>query len=151
MAVLHLVYMHHQFRPIFLIPTPILKGPPSSFLAYYQPIFIRSVLSKVFECLVSIRFGRFTERSCVLPTAQFAYRKSLVTCEGNKMALGTMSENFRSLWLKLCPWHAFEVYGDRSTVNNFFFVIHFKEKLYKENLFVREDFLSIVKKTSYRK
>ena len=27
------------------------------------------------------------------------------------MVLGIISENFRSLWWKLCPWHAFEVYA----------------------------------------
>ena len=34
--------------------TPILKGPPSS-VANYRPISITSVLSKVFEHLVSVR------------------------------------------------------------------------------------------------
>ena len=34
-----------------------------------------SVSSKVFERLVSVRHGRFMERSGVLPTTQFAYRK----------------------------------------------------------------------------
>ena len=38
-------------------------------------------LSKVFERLVSVRLGRFMERSCVLPTTQFAYRKGLGTCD----------------------------------------------------------------------
>ena len=37
--------------------TPILKGPPSSSVANYQPISITSVLSKVFECLVSVHIG----------------------------------------------------------------------------------------------
>ena len=40
-----------------------------------------SVLSKVFERLVSVRLGRFMERSGVLPTTQFAYRKGLGTCD----------------------------------------------------------------------
>ena len=39
------------------------------------------MLSKVFERLVSVRLGRFMERSCVLPTAQFAYQKRLGTCD----------------------------------------------------------------------
>ena len=30
---------------------------------------------------MSVRFGRFVERSGVLPTTQFAYRKSLGTCD----------------------------------------------------------------------
>ena len=43
------------------------------------PISIRSVLSKVFERQVSVCRGRFMERSGVLPTTQFAYRKG--TCD----------------------------------------------------------------------
>ena len=48
--------------------TCIRKGPPSSSIATYRPISIASVLSKVFERLVSVRFGRLMERSGVLPT-----------------------------------------------------------------------------------
>ena len=44
---------------------PIPKAPPSSSLANYRASFITSVLSKVFECLVSIRLGRFIECSGV--------------------------------------------------------------------------------------
>ena len=61
--------------------TPIPKGPPSSSVANYRPIPITSVLSKVFELLVSVRLGRFMERSGVLPTTQFAYQKGLGTCD----------------------------------------------------------------------
>ena len=61
--------------------TPILKGPPSSSVANSRPISTTSVLSKVFESLVSVRLGRFIERSVVLPTTQFAYRKGLGTCD----------------------------------------------------------------------
>ena len=61
--------------------TPIPKGPPSSSVAYYRPISITSVLSKVFERLVSVRLGRFMERNGVHPTTQFAYRKGLGTCD----------------------------------------------------------------------
>ena len=61
--------------------TPIPKGPPSSSVANYQPISITSVLSKVFERLVSVLLGRFMERSGMLPTTQFAYRKGLGTCD----------------------------------------------------------------------
>ena len=43
--------------------TSISKGPPSSSVANYRPISITSVLSKVFERLVSVRLGRFMERS----------------------------------------------------------------------------------------
>ena len=61
--------------------TPIPKDPPSSSVANYRPISITSILSKVFERLVSVCLGRFTERSGVLPTTQFAYRKGLGTCD----------------------------------------------------------------------
>ena len=54
--------------------TPILKGPLSSSVANYRPISITSVLSKMFECQVSLRLGRFMERNDVLPTTQFAYK-----------------------------------------------------------------------------
>ena len=61
--------------------TPILKGPPYSSVANYRPISITSVLSKVFERLVSVRLGRFMECSGVLLTTQFADRKGLGTCD----------------------------------------------------------------------
>ena len=41
----------------------------------HESCSITSVLSKVFGRLVSVRLGRFVERSGVLPTTQFAYRK----------------------------------------------------------------------------
>ena len=47
----------------------------------YQLISITSVLSKVFERVVSVRLGRFIERSGVLPTTLCAYRKGLGTCD----------------------------------------------------------------------
>ena len=59
--------------------TSIPKGPSSSFVVNYRPSSITSVLSKVFERLVSVRLGRFMERSGVLPTTQFAYWKGLGT------------------------------------------------------------------------
>ena len=61
--------------------TPIPNGPPSSSVANYRLISITSVLSKVFERLVSVHLGRFMERSGVLLTTQFAYRKGLGTCD----------------------------------------------------------------------
>ena len=60
--------------------TPIPKGPPYSSVANYRPISITSVLSKVFERLVSVRLGRIVERSGVLSTTQCAYQKGLGTC-----------------------------------------------------------------------
>ena len=59
---------------------PIAKDPPSSSVANYKLISITSVLSKVFQRLVSVRLGRFMELGGVLPTTQFAYRKGLSTC-----------------------------------------------------------------------
>ena len=63
--------------------TPIPKGPPSSSVANYRPISITSVLSRVFERLVLVCFGRFMERSGVFPTTQFAYWKSVGTCDAH--------------------------------------------------------------------
>ena len=42
---------------------------------------ITPVLSKVFERLIALRFGRFLERSGVLPSHQYSYRKILGTCD----------------------------------------------------------------------
>ena len=61
--------------------TPILKGPPSSSASNYRPISLTSILSNAFECLMSVRLGRFMEGRVVLPTTQFAYRKGLGTCD----------------------------------------------------------------------
>ena len=61
--------------------TPIPKSPPSSSVTNYRPISITSVLSKVFERLLSVRLGRIMESSGVLPTTQFTYRKWLGTCD----------------------------------------------------------------------
>ena len=61
--------------------TLIPKSPPSSSVANYRPIYITSVLSKVFERPVSVHLGQFMECSFVLPTTQFAYRKDLGTCD----------------------------------------------------------------------
>ena len=72
--------------------TPISKGPPSSSVANYRPISITSVLSKVFERMVSVHLGRFMEHNGVLPTTQFAYRKGL----GASDALLCMSHTLQS-------------------------------------------------------
>ena len=61
--------------------TPIPNCPPSSSASNYRPICLTPILSKVFERLVSVRLGRFMEFRGVLPTTQFAYRKSLGTCD----------------------------------------------------------------------
>ena len=57
------------------------KGPPSPLFANYRQISITSVLSKVFECPVPVRLGRFMECSGVLPSSQYSYRKGLGTCD----------------------------------------------------------------------
>ena len=57
--------------------TQIPIGPPSSSVANYRPISITSVLSKVFDRLMSVRLGRFKERRGMLLTTKFAYRKGL--------------------------------------------------------------------------
>ena len=67
------------WRQANLIPIP--KSPPSSSIANYRPIAITSVLSKVFERLVSVCLGWLLERSGMLPTTQFAYQKGLGTCD----------------------------------------------------------------------
>ena len=72
--------------------TPIPNGPLSSSVVNYRPIYIKSVLSKMFERLVSVRLGRFMECSGVLPTTQFAYRKDLGTYD----ALLCMSHTLQS-------------------------------------------------------
>ena len=72
--------------------TPIQKARRSSSVANYPLISITSVLSKVFELLISVRLGRFMERNGVLPTTQFAYRKGLGTCD----ALLCMSHTLQS-------------------------------------------------------
>ena len=76
--------------------TPIQKGPPSNSDANYQPIFITSVLSKVFKRLVLVRLGRFMEGSGVLPTTQFAYRKGLGTCDALLCVSHTLQSGLES-------------------------------------------------------
>ena len=76
--------------------TPLPKGPPSSSVTNYRPISITSVLSKVFERLVSVRLGRFMERSGVLPTTQFAYRKGLGTCDAHLCVSHTLQSTLRN-------------------------------------------------------
>ena len=61
--------------------TPIPKGPLSHSVANYCSISMPSVLSKVFERLVSVRLGQFMELNSVLPTTQFVYWKGLGTCD----------------------------------------------------------------------
>ena len=60
--------------------TQITKGSPSSSLANYRPIYITSILSKVFESLLSVRLVGYGTQWCDSST-QFAYRKGLDTCD----------------------------------------------------------------------
>ena len=76
--------------------TTIPKGPQSSSVSNYRPISITSVLSKVFEHLVSVRLGRFMERSGVLPTTQFVYRKGLGTCDALLCVSHTLQSELES-------------------------------------------------------
>ena len=76
--------------------TPIPKGLPSSSVAYYRPISITSLLSTVFERLVSVRFGRFMECSGVIRTTQFAYRKVLGTCDALLCVSHTLHSSLES-------------------------------------------------------
>ena len=61
--------------------TPIPKGPLSALVCNYRPISITPVLSKVFKRLIALCFGRLLERSGVLPSHQYSYRKRLGTCD----------------------------------------------------------------------
>ena len=61
--------------------TPIPKGPLSELVCNYRLISITPVLSKVFERLIALRFGHFLERSGVLSSHQYSYRKGLSTCD----------------------------------------------------------------------
>ena len=76
--------------------TLILKGPPCSSVANYRSTSITSVLSKVFERLVSVCLGRFTNRNGVLPTTPFAYRKGLGTCDALLCASHTLQSALES-------------------------------------------------------
>ena len=61
--------------------TPIPKDPLSALVCNYRPSSITPVLLKVFERLITLRFGSFLERSGVLPSHQYSYRKRLGTCD----------------------------------------------------------------------
>ena len=54
------------------------------------------MLSKVFERLVSVRLGRFMERSGVLLTTQFPYRKGLRTCDALLCVSHTLQSALKS-------------------------------------------------------
>ena len=53
----------------------IRQGPHSSTVASYRPIFLTPVHFLVFERLVSVRLGRFMERTGVLPNPPVCLQK----------------------------------------------------------------------------
>ena len=57
----------------------------------YQPISITSILSKVYEKLVSHKLSNFCNKYSFLPAAQFAYRKG----QGCTDALLTISHHLQ--------------------------------------------------------
>ena len=57
------------------------KGLLSAVVCSCRPISITPVLSKIFERLISLRFGRFLERFGFLSSHHYSYRKSLGTCD----------------------------------------------------------------------
>ena len=67
------------------------------FIRVHCPPLLPSVLSKVFERLVSVRLGRFMERSDVLPTTQFDYRKGLGTCDARLCGSHTLQSALESV------------------------------------------------------
>ena len=118
--------------------TPILKGPPFSSVANYRGISITSVLSTVFERLVSVRLGRFMECSGVLPTTQWLigkvwlhvmhYCACPIHCKVHLKVgrrLGScrlisvqplIGSTIRAFSIVLCGWRLFVVYTDTLSV-----------------------------------
>ena len=80
--------MGHFADPKLSMVVP--RAPPSSSVANNIKISLTTILSKVFERLVSVRLGRFMECRGVLPTTQFAYRKGLGTCDANLCVAHTL-------------------------------------------------------------
>ena len=72
--------------------TLIPKGPLFFSVTHCRLISITSILSKELERLVSVRLGRFMERTGVLPTTKFAYRKDPGSCD----VLSCMSHTLQS-------------------------------------------------------
>ena len=64
-----------------LVSDPAGKAELLSMWPISITISITPVLSKVFERLIALRFGRFLESSGVLPSHQYSYRKRLGTCD----------------------------------------------------------------------
>ena len=105
------------WRPANVTPNP--KGPLSSSVTNYRPISITSVLSKVFERLVSVRLGRFMECSGVLPTTQFAYRKRLGNCDARLCVSHALQSALESLQEARIVQIDFSAAFDRSTIRAF--------------------------------
>ena len=60
-------------RTANVVPVP--KDALSPDVANYCPISLTPIISKIFERLITTRFGRCLEASSVFPPCQFAYRK----------------------------------------------------------------------------
>ena len=99
--------------------TPIPKGPSSSSVANYRPIYITPALSKVFERLVAVRLGRLMERCGVLPTTQFAYRKGLGTCDALLCVSHTLQSALESWQEARIVLIDFSAAFDGSTIREF--------------------------------
>ena len=68
-----------EWRIADVIPIP--KSPLLELVCNYRPISITLVLSKVFERLIFLLVVCILERSGVLSSHQYSYRKSLGTCD----------------------------------------------------------------------
>jgi hypothetical protein len=70
---------------------PVPKAVSSPIVDNYRPISNTPIISKVFECLIAIRFSSYLEKEHLLSSCQFAYGKGLGTCD----ALLTVSHHLQ--------------------------------------------------------
>ena len=75
-----------------------------SSIANYLPISALSVLSQVFERLMSVRLRRFRELSGVFPTTQFDYRKGSRTCDAPFLLTPAMQ--LQEVWIMQIAFRA---------------------------------------------
>ena len=55
------------------------KESSSSDIRDYRPVYIKSILSKVFEKFMAVKLSHFLEGSSLLPPSQFSHRRDLGT------------------------------------------------------------------------